>query len=222
MNALNGNPISVTLLGDPLAQQLKTASQTGNFQINTRKGHKNLPQGVTSTDIADLMHPLGLGPTGAYYYRIVIVNSLPSPLVLADTAPRAASQVGYPAISDFGKHASQNHQIPAKFNDLYGVGLYHFQFGSTFEFEYGLSFSYKPGGTGPQVAMAIKFGALWINPIWAVTADLSSYNSLGGFCDSLSNSGKTVQSDVGAETTLWASYSGGTYYVWVHDSKSTD
>ncbi|MDP9049818.1 MAG: hypothetical protein M3O31_03715 [Acidobacteriota bacterium] len=229
MSDTNGNPISVTLLADPLAQQLKTASQTGSLQINTRKGHKNLPQGATSANIEDLMHPLGLGPTGSPYYRIPIVNSLPTPLDLVDSAPVAGSQVGYPATADFGKHASQNHRIPATFDDptqpgrkLYGVGLYHFQFDQSFEFEYALSFSYKPGGVGPKVAIAIKFGTLWMNPIWAVTADVSTYNSVGGFYDSLSSNGKTVQSDVGAETTIWASYSGGTYFVWIRDSKSTD
>jgi hypothetical protein len=78
MNDTTGNPAAVTLVGDPLASQLKTAAKTGNFQINTRTGHKSLPQGVTTANIQNLMSPLGLGDGG---HCIVIVNSLPTPLV---------------------------------------------------------------------------------------------------------------------------------------------
>ncbi|MDP9051538.1 MAG: hypothetical protein M3O31_12605 [Acidobacteriota bacterium] len=68
--------------------------------------------------------------------------------------------------------------------------------------DYALSFSYKPGGAGPLVAVAFKMEYAWINPISAVTADLINYNDIGDFYDRLSNSSNSVPSDIGVETTI--------------------
>jgi len=228
MNDMNGHPIAVTLLGDPLAPQLKTAAQTGAFQVNTRKGHLPMAQGQTTARIQHLMRPLGArADVGTALsgdpWTVVIVNSLPHPLVLAGTEPRTGTQIGYPAISDFGKHASKEHQIPGTFEGtgtkLYGVGAYQIDWGSV---EYAWTFSYKPGGAGPLVAVAMKKEFGWINPLYAVTADVSKFNGAKGFYDNLSNTGSDTQFDVGAETTIWATYADSTIYVWVRDSKSTD
>jgi hypothetical protein len=231
-NAMNGNPIAVTLVGDPLAQQLKTAAQTGSFQVNTRPGHHiRVNLAPTTARIQHLMRPLGATADvqtalSSDPWTVVIINSLPNPLVLAGTEPRTGAQIGYPAIADFGKHATKEHQIPGTFDDpaqpgnkLYGVGAYQMDWGSV---EYVWSFSYKADGkSGPLVAVAMKKLGGWIDPLYAVTADVNKFNGPKAFYDNLSNSGQNVQSEAGAETTILASYSDSTIYVWVHDSKST-
>jgi hypothetical protein len=233
MNDMNGNPVGVTLLRDPLAKQLKDASQTGSFAVDIQHGHNRRPQGVASADMRTLILPMGIGGTDPQHWKVpfavVIVNSLPAPLVLAGSAAKKGSQGGYPAIAGFGKHATKEHQIPATFpdpltpsNKLYGVGAYHFEPDQWNGIGYALSFSYKPNGAGPLVAVAFKYETLWISPISAVTADLSNYKDIGDFFDHLSNSGKTIQYDVGAETTIWATFEKWCLYVWVRDSKSND
>jgi hypothetical protein len=233
MNDMNGNPIGVTLLRDPLAQQLKDAAQAVPFVINVPP-HKAGPRpGPTPADMRELMLPMGIGGTDPttikVSYAVVIINSLPAPLVLAGGAAKKGSQGGYPALTDFGKHASKEHQIPGTFPDplqpdtnLYGVGAYHFEPDQWNGIEYALSFSYKPNGAGPLIGVAWKYETLWIKPISAVTADLGIYKDIGDFYDNLAKSGNTVQSDVGAETTVWAAFDSHCLYVWVRDSKSID
>jgi hypothetical protein len=61
----------------------------------------------------------------------------------------------------------------------------------------------------------MKFAYGWINPVSAVTADLSSYNDVKAFYDSLDKSNTTIQTDAGAKTTIWGTFFGPIMYVWV-------
>jgi hypothetical protein len=181
------DPISVSLIGGSLFRKLSMAAQIGAL-VDT----KAFPPVVSQIDVPHLFLKSLSVPDGGGAFTIVILNGLDKPLKKIAEFPDTGVQKGYPAVTDFGKHASRPDEVPAARPDpsnpgsfLYGLGLYTYDSTdsiSQFNFSCKGAMALSAGDDDTTIAIRWQTAWGWIHPTVAACANLpDKYKDLADF-----------------------------------------
>jgi hypothetical protein len=187
-------PNTVSFVTDSLFRKLTWAARVGalaDIQVS--------PPQFSTIDIKDLfVKPLQVADGGGAF-SIVVINSLDKPLKKVTEYFETGQQTGYPALTDFGKHATRPDEIPAAMpdpnnpgNTLHGLGLYTYD---TTPSSFAVYFSCKgalvlsTGDADSNIAIRWQTAWGWIHPTVAVSANYTDdYKDLQDFYSNVADS----------------------------------